>query len=433
MASTLVALQTVTVGAGGVSSITFSSIPQTYNDLIVKFSARGGAAGSPRFDISFNGSTALSSGIRLTGNGSATSSSGIPNSPTTGYGGTSGGNDTVSTFTNGEIYIPNYTSSNYKSYSVDNVGENNATAALAALVANLWSSTAAITSITLADGSSTLQQYSTFTLYGVYKDAAETTPAAPTIGTATAGSQAANVAFTPAGSGAPASSYVVTSSPGGLTATGASSPIQIGGLTSGTAYTFTVAGQNPGGVGPSSAASNSVTPYDGYESIATAYGSGGSTITFSSIPSTYTHLQLRCFGRSTFAATASNVQMQLNSDTSSANYAFHSLNGNGTAAGAEGYSSGTLGSITPITRVAGANATSGIFGTSIVDILDYTNTNKYKTVRVLTGADLNGSGLVYLVSGLWLNTSAISTITLTLQDSSNFASGSVFELYGIRG
>jgi hypothetical protein len=175
-------------------------------------------------------------------------------------------------------------------------------------------------------------------------------------------------------------------------------------------------------------------PTGSYDSIATTTVSTSvSSVTFSSIPSTYTHLQLRCFGRSTFASTASNVQMRLNSDTSSASYAFHSLNGNGATAGAEGYGSGTLGAITPVTRVAGANATSGIFGTGIVDILDYTNTNKYKTVRVLTGADLNGSGLIYLVSGLWINTSAISTITLTLQDSSNFAQYSSFALYGIKG
>jgi len=164
---TMTKLATTTVGAGGVASVTFSNIPQTYTDLVIKFSTRSGSTGFPRFDISFNGSTSSSSGIRLTGNGTAAASSGIPNSPTTGYGGTSGGNDTASTFTNGEIYIPNYTSSNYKSYSVDNVGENNATAALMALVTNLWSNTAAITSITLADGSGVFQQYSTFTLYGV--------------------------------------------------------------------------------------------------------------------------------------------------------------------------------------------------------------------------------------------------------------------------
>jgi hypothetical protein len=167
MAFTFSKLASTTVGSGGSASVTFNNIPQNYKDLVIKFSARGGAAGFPRFDISFNGSTSSSSGIRLTGNGTAAASSGIPNSPTTGYGGTSGGNDTASTFTNGEIYIPNYTSSNYKSYSVDNVGENNATAALGALVANLWSSPTTITSITFADGNSSFQQYSTFTLYGI--------------------------------------------------------------------------------------------------------------------------------------------------------------------------------------------------------------------------------------------------------------------------
>jgi len=423
MASTMVALQTVTVGAGGVSSITFSSIPQTYNDLVVKFSTRDAAAGFTRLDISFNGSTTSSSGIRLTGNGTAAASSAIPNSPTAGYGGTSGGNDTASTFTNGEIYIPNYASSNNKSYSVDNVGENNATAALAALVANLWSNTAAITSVTLTAGSGTFQQYSTATLYGVYKDAAETTPAAPTIGTATAGSQAADVAFTPAGSGAPASSYVVTSSPGGLTATGYSSPIQIGGLTSGTAYTFTVRGQNPGGLGAASAASNSVTPYDGYESIATLYPTGA-TAEFTSIPSTYTHLEVRFISAN---ATSSNrIRMQMNSDTAS-NYSTHLLIGNGTAASVAAGANTDKIPVSP-----GDPGSSTAFAVGIINILDYANTNKYKTVRTLTGKDANGSGEIDLISGAWRSTSAITSLKF-FWDSGNFSANSVFELYGIRG
>lgn len=87
-------------------------------------------------------------------------------------------------------------------------------------------------------------------------------PGAPTIGTATAGNAQATVAFTPPGDigGGPITGYRVTSSPGGITATGASSPITVTGLTNGTAYTFTVAAQNAGGYGPESAASNSVTP-----------------------------------------------------------------------------------------------------------------------------------------------------------------------------
>jgi hypothetical protein len=164
---TMTKLGTVTVGSGGTANISFTNIPQTYTDLVVRISSRSVATGFPRLDISFNGSTTLSSGIRLTGNGTTVASSAIPNSPTTGYGGSSGGSDTVSTFTNTEVYIPNYTSNNYKSYHIDGAAENNATAAFVALVANLWSDTSAINSVTFADGSGTFQQHSTFTLYGI--------------------------------------------------------------------------------------------------------------------------------------------------------------------------------------------------------------------------------------------------------------------------
>lgn len=427
MASTLVALQTVTVGAGGVSSITFSSIPQTYTDLVVKASARtsttDGSSPQKYLTISFNGSTSNLSSRFLFGNGSTAGSA----SDTTIYSWANGNTSTASTFGNFEIYVPNYTSSNFKSVSLDIATENNATAAYLNLEAGLWANTSAITSLAINLDSGTLVQYSTFTLYGVYKDAAETTPAAPTIGTATAGSQAADVAFTPAGSGAPASSYVVTSSPGGLTATGGSSPIQIGGLTSGTAYTFTVRGQNPGGLGAASAASNSVTPYDGYESIATLYGSGASSVTFSSIPSTYTHLQIRLTGRSNRASTRDSVKLTFNSDTG-ANYTEHGLYGDGSTAASYAVTSAT--GISTY-RIAGGSAASNIQGTIVIDILDYANTNKYKTLRSLGGVDLNGSGEIYFNSGLWLNTSAINNIVLT--PIGTIQQYSVFELYGIRG
>lgn len=87
-------------------------------------------------------------------------------------------------------------------------------------------------------------------------------PGAPTIGTATAGNASASVTFTPpTQTGYPTSlTYTVTSSPGGITATGSSSPITVTGLTNGTAYTFTVTASNSTGTGPASAASNSVTP-----------------------------------------------------------------------------------------------------------------------------------------------------------------------------
>ncbi len=229
------------------------------------------------------------------------------------------------------------------------------------------------------------------------------------------------------GSGAPASSYVVTSSPGGLTATGGSSPIQIGGLTSGTAYTFTVAGQNPGGVGAASAASNSVTPYDGYESISTVIvGSGGSsTVSFTSIPGTYTHLQLRAIARS--GTTGESGMITFNSDTG-ANYSRHYLIGTGTATAS---GAGTSANNIDILYINSSSSTANVFATNVLDILDYANTNKYKTVKLLAGADQNGSGAIGLYSGSWRSTSAITSITIT--PSSSIAQYSTFELFGIRG
>ncbi len=420
MASTMVALQTVTVGAGGSASISFTSIPQTYTDLKLVISPRNTAANNYG-TITFNGSSSSFSRRILYGTGSSTASTAPNNaeSLTINDSGT-----TASTFANYEMYIPNYASSNYKSFSIDSVTENNGTVAYQIMHAGVWSNTAAITSLTITAAGGNLAEYSTATLYGVYKDAAETTPAAPTIGTATAGSQAADVAFTPAGSGAPASSYIVTSSPGGLTATGGSSPIQIGGLTSGTAYTFTVAGQNPGGVGASSAASNSVTPYDGYESIATAYPTG-TTATFSSIPSTYTHLQVRVLSRS--ARTGSSVDelyMTINSTSLTKN---HYLFGTGSSVLSGSATAGWVGISTA------ASATAGIFGTSVIDIIDYANTNKNKTVRSSAGFDTNGGGEIYLLSNFINSTTAISSLAFTCSSTNSFASGTVIELYGIRG
>ena len=174
-----VLIEKVTVGAAGASSISFNSIPQTgYTDLVIKASTRDNTAydwGS--LYLTFNGSSTGYSGIQLSGTGSAAGSSSSSSWGTTyaNAGRSTGANTTANTFANTEIYIPNYTSSNYKSFSVDAVSENNATAAFAALVGSLWSNTAAITSISLFSPSQTLQPYSTFYLYGVAK--LGTTPA----------------------------------------------------------------------------------------------------------------------------------------------------------------------------------------------------------------------------------------------------------------
>jgi hypothetical protein len=161
-----------TVGSGGVSSITFSSIPATYTDLLLKISVRDNhSATASEMYMGFNGNgyTSNTRNIRLFGDGSAVYSD-APN-PRGDFGISDSANATANTFTNTEIYIPNYTSANYKSWSADSVSENNAGgagSAFAFLNAGLWSSTSAINRLDLyAYPSYSFVQYSTFYLYGI--------------------------------------------------------------------------------------------------------------------------------------------------------------------------------------------------------------------------------------------------------------------------
>jgi hypothetical protein len=160
-----------------------------------------------------------------------------------------------------------------------------------------------------------------------------------------------------------------------------------------------------------------------YESIATVtVGSGGSSsIDFTSIPSTYTHLQIRAIGIGTGFAYS---YLGFNSDTAT-NYSYHQLSGDGATASSAGGASTTL-----IYALQGAS--SATFPASgVIDILDYTDTNKYKTVRVLAGYDKNGTGEMYFRSGNWRSTSAITSIKLS--PNTSFAQYSSFALYGIKG
>jgi hypothetical protein len=165
MANTLKKIQTVTVGSGGASSIDFTSIPQTYTDLKIVVSLRTNSAGTEAVMIEFNGSSANLSGRRLTGDGGSAGSDTLTNIRFA----ICTAADTASVFSNGEFYIPNYTSTTTnKSVSVDGVNERNGSNAVQSLVAGLWSNTAAITSIKLLGNSSgSFVEYSTATLYGV--------------------------------------------------------------------------------------------------------------------------------------------------------------------------------------------------------------------------------------------------------------------------
>ena len=167
-----------------------------------------------------------------------------------------------------------------------------------------------------------------------------------------------------------------------------------------------------------------------YESIATTtLGSTTSTVTFSSIPATYQHLQIRALVRDDRAAALNNMTFRVNGDTG-ANYTQHALYGDGSSVGAFGNASTNLtyGGLIP-----SASATASVFGVTVIDILDYANTSKYKTFRVLSGFDANGSGGVRLYSGLWMSTSAMTSITFDSETAGDFVQYSSFALYGIRG
>ena len=169
-----------------------------------------------------------------------------------------------------------------------------------------------------------------------------------------------------------------------------------------------------------------------YESIATVtVGSGGSSaITFSSIPSTYQHLQIRGISRNNSGGGANNYagEIRFNSDSGN-NYNGHTLYGTGSTAAAYAFGQSTF---AYAFDTAGSAATSNAFSVAIIDILDYANTNKYKTIRDLGGYDGNDTnGTVRLLSGLWMSTSAVTSITLT--PPYPFAQYSSFALYGIKG
>jgi hypothetical protein len=167
MAANYVLLETIQL-TQNTASVVFDNIPQTgYTDLVLKCSARTTYA-SPYGEgiyLSFNGLNTNMTRRRLYG---LAASSGSDNAANSYAAYTSAASQTANTFGNSELYIPNYTSANYKSSSLDGVAENNATEAAMALNVNLWSATAAINSITLTpETASSFVQYSTFSLYGV--------------------------------------------------------------------------------------------------------------------------------------------------------------------------------------------------------------------------------------------------------------------------
>ena len=256
---------------------------------------------------------------------------------------------------------------------------------------------------------------------------ATTVPQAPTIGTATdAGTgTSVTVAYTAgATGGAAVSTFTATSSPGSLTGTGAS-PITVSGLTTGTAYTFTVTATNANGTSAASAASNSVTPASpsSYESIATLSGNGVSTITFSSIPQTYKSLQIRAITKS---SNFSDVGVRFNGVTTTSYYS-HWLTGNGSTASASGGAGNRM-----LSLISTPDLSHTGHGVAILDVIDYASTTKNKVIRSFNGLDRNGAGQIYLSSGALFNTSAISSITIYETGGRTWTTGTSFALYGVK-
>ena len=256
-------------------------------------------------------------------------------------------------------------------------------------------------------------------------------PDAPTIGAvADLGTGAtASVAYTAATTGGAATTFTATSSPGGLTGTAASSPITVSGLSSEVAYTFTVAASNSTGSSAASAASSSLTlaaiPVGLFESIASVtLTSATSTISFTSIPATYAHLQIRATMLN--ASNLYSIKLRFNGDTAS-NYSAHQLASTGATVISGAEPSVNIGLIG-----IGAISTSLYTSAMITDILDYANTNKYKTVRSISGGDGNGSGQTKFASVNWRSTSAVTSIFINA-DGSNFNQYTSFALYGIKG
>jgi hypothetical protein len=188
MPSSMTKIETVTVGAGGQSSILFDNIPQTYTDLVIKTSSRTNRAATyDYYKMKFNGSTTGYSERSLYGTGTNAASE---NNNATSYAFNyimDGSTATANTFSNVEFYIPNYASANFKSYSTDAVQEDSQATAYQGLTSGLWSNTSAITSISIesATGSNNFVQYTTFTLYGITKYVETGTGSKATGGTVT--------------------------------------------------------------------------------------------------------------------------------------------------------------------------------------------------------------------------------------------------------
>jgi hypothetical protein len=174
-------------------------------------------------------------------------------------------------------------------------------------------------------------------------------------------------------------------------------------------------------------------PFGAYDSLATVTLSAAtSSIDFVGIPTGYKHLQIRMLTKTSSTGTGGpNLVATFNGDTANGNYRSHYLTANGSSHSAGGVQASGYYLLVGNTLENNASYTS-MFGAMVIDILDYANTNKNKTVRSIYGHDRNGSGEVGFNSSLWMNTAAVTSISLSIVGATNFVTDSSFALYGVK-
>lgn len=165
-----------------------------------------------------------------------------------------------------------------------------------------------------------------------------------------------------------------------------------------------------------------------FELISTTIADGSSqSVTFSSIPSKYKHLQLRISANANLATRYNLITL----NGSSTSYKNHILWGDGSNVYSDAATPGT-GNTTALTTLNDVPSNTNQFGATIMDILDYANTNKYKTARTLAGA-ASAANLIALGSGIWMNTAAVTSLTVTCSGGGYYSNNSRFSLYGMAG
>lgn len=169
-----------------------------------------------------------------------------------------------------------------------------------------------------------------------------------------------------------------------------------------------------------------------YDSIATVYGTGSSgTVSFTSIPTTYKHLQIRGIARTDLAGSFPALSVRLSGNNGSSSYGYQRLYGTGGASAlADASGAGTDAYMLTVSADALA---SSIYGGFVLDIVDYKDTNKNREMKSLSGANGNGSGNAMVVAGTCYSNDAVTSISIIAGAGQNIKTFSQFALYGIQG